>query len=91
MAHSSKTINEAKVGQNLKKFKFLILYLGYNDMVKKTSYAAAPLKLLISAKAGMPTLSGTTVNHRDANNCSGARYSREASNSRDVPNNRDVL
>ncbi len=27
-----------------KKFKILILYLGYNDMVKKTSHATVPLK-----------------------------------------------
>jgi hypothetical protein len=44
LAHSPNTLKEAKVRQKSNLKKILILYLGYNDTVKKPSHASVPLK-----------------------------------------------
>ncbi len=43
LAHSPNTLKEAKFDK-IKKFKILILYLGYNDLAKQPSHATVPLK-----------------------------------------------
>jgi hypothetical protein len=60
-------------------------------MIKKlkTISRCSPFKALGISKSRDANIAR---DDRDVNNCSGARYSREASNRRDVPNNkRDVL
>jgi hypothetical protein len=44
LAHSPNTLKEAKARQKSNLKKILILYLGYIDMVKKSSHATVPLK-----------------------------------------------
>jgi hypothetical protein len=52
---------QQKFDQNMKKFKSLTLYHGYNGMVKITSHATVPLRVVVVNVVGGELMQGGKI------------------------------